>query len=42
MKFTTFNYTPDRPQVIAKFIDGLLRELFWLGEYSVNISIFEL
>ena len=42
MKFTTFNYTPDRPQVIAKFIDGLLRELFGLGDYSVNIRIFEL
>ena len=36
------NYTPDRPQVIAKFIDGLLRALFGLREYSVNISIFEL
>lgn len=42
MKFTTLSYTADRPQVIAKFIDGLLRELFGLEDYSVNTSIFEL
>ena len=42
MKFSTFSYTPDRPQVIAKFIDSLLRELFGLRDYSVNVSIFEL
>jgi len=42
MKFATFSFTRDRPQVIARFVDGLLRELFRLDDYSVDTSVFDL
>ncbi len=42
MKFVTLTYGPDRPQAIARLIDGLLSELFQLNDYSVDASIEEL
>lgn len=41
-KFLTLSFHPDRPQVIARFVDALLSSLFGLGDYSVNGSIEEL
>jgi hypothetical protein len=42
MRFATFTYMPDRPQVIARFVDCLLADLFRLGDYSVNANLQEL
>ena len=41
-KFVTLGYSPDRPQVIASLVDGLLSELFKLSDYSINAEIEEL
>jgi hypothetical protein len=42
LKFVTFTYARDRPQVVARFVDSLLADLFKLRDYSVNAEIQEL
>ena len=43
LKCVTLLYNvPDRPQIVARFVDRLLADLFKLGDYSVDASLEDL